>query len=474
MKIRFTLLLTLLYSSILSQTCSCLDDYYFIKNHIEKNHGGFNKKIKSPDEPAYKKFTDELNKEIKALKDNRHCIAYLKKYILYLQDHHSNITGAAGQPVNESSAAAIDSFLKSRVFLSTEIVRMDNDFLSDRLKNPADGIEGIYETADGTYKVTLLENKTAYRDYAAFILESKTPLWTCGQVKFELKKINDSVMQYFGFLRNHTLNYDEIPFKKDQFRITGWEKQTNKTDVKATVIDNQLIRFTVLDSQTTLISIRSFSSAVYKTLDSVYKQIIPQIKKYPYLIIDVRNNGGGADFAYSPLMPLLYTDTIHNDVVEIYNSPDNRKAYKKFDSLSVQSGNKAVFSRSLNVMNKGDSYSFIPLGTGMPSVSVFPVNSGYPKKIAILYNRGCASSCESLLFDALYSKKTIFVGENSGGYTGYGDVMNIQTPCGNTLSWTTTVYRDQWKYEFVGIPPQYKIPADEADWIDYTRRLLHR
>ncbi len=240
------------------------------------------------------------------------------------------------------------------------------------------------------------------------------------------------------------------------------------------IIPEKLIEFSVLDSQTTLLSIRSFSSSIYKTLNSVYKIVIPQIKKYRRLIIDIRNNGGGADFAYQPLMPLLYTDTIHNDVVDIYNTPGNLAAYKKFDSISVKNGNGAVFSRSIVLMEKATPYKFIPMGNGVPSISVLPVNKGYPDKIDILYNKGCASSCESLLFDALYSRKTVFVGENSGGYTGYGDVMNIQTPCGNTLRWTTTVYRDQWRYEFVGIPPQYRVPDRETDWVEYTRKLISK
>ena len=460
-----------------SQNCNCRDEFNFIKDHIEKNHGGFNKKIKSPDEPAYKKFTDELEKEIAGLQDSRYCISYLKKYILYLQDHHSNITPATGNQVREDSAAAVEAFLKSPAYLNTEIIKTDSAIIAKRFqKEKKNSFEGIYQTSDKTYTVALLKNKTRRRDYAAVILHSKTPLWKKGQVKFELKQLNDSLFEIFVALRNHSLNYEQLYLKNGQLQLAGWYKPNELIKPVQSNIDNELIKFTILDSSTALLSIRSFDAALYSKLDSAYKKIIPQIKKYPRLIIDVRNNGGGSDWSYNALMPLIYTDPFESDVVEYYSTPDNMKAYQDCNER-LQKNNppgRPVFSAGIAAMKKANPYTFVPMGNGNPVKVVYGKNEGYPGKIAVLYNRFCASSCESLLFEVMHSSKTIMVGENSGGYTGYGNVMNITTPCGNQLSWTTTVYRNQWKYEFVGIPPQYRINEDEKDWVDYTRRLLEK
>jgi Peptidase family S41 len=471
--ILYSLLLVPLFSG--AQECNCLDEFHFIKSHIEKNHGGFNKKIKSPAEPRYKNFSAGIEKKIRGLTDNKYCIVWLKKYILYLKDHHSNITDGGEQAVREDSLPAVEAFLRSPAYRNAELIQWDSVKIAGYLKNSTDSIEGIYHTADGTYRVALLKNPTPYRDYAAIILQSTTRLWTMGQVKFEIKKINDSLAGYYYYLRNHASAYDEFALEKGRGVIPGWEKwQPVTTPSKIIPISNDIIRFSILDDRTSLLSIRSFSSSFYSILDSAYKKVIPEIMKYPYLIIDVRNNGGGADFCYGSLLPLLYTDTIYSDVVEIYNTPGNAEAYRKFNELSVKNGNPAVFARSLFLMSKAKSYTFIPMGSSRPSANVLPVNKGNPVKIAILYNRGCASSCESLLFNARYSKKTLLVGENSGGFTGYGDVMSLQTPCGNNLNWTTTVYRNQWKYELVGIPPKYRVPVEETDWVDYTRRLLEK
>ncbi|MGZ5248496.1 MAG: hypothetical protein ACXWCR_15420, partial [Flavitalea sp.] len=65
------------------------------------------------------------------------------------------------------------------------------------------------------------------------------------------------------------------------------------------------------------------------------------------------------------------------------------------------------------------------------------------------------------------------IGENSGGYIGYGNVMTAQTPCGQyTIQCTTTKYAEKSKYEFIGIPPQFK-PGKEQDWIKYATDKLN-
>lgn len=475
MKYFYSALLLFLYHRSYPQACSCLDDYYFIKTHIEKNHGGFNKKIKSPEEPAYKAFTAKLEEEIKKDKDGAYCIVSLKKYILYLQDHHTNITAGGGIVINENDSAAVNAFYKSPAYLNTEIIPLGSNGLPEKWgSEKINGPEGIYYTPDSTYIVALIKSRTGRRDYAAVILSSKTKLWSPGQVKFELKQVNDSLFDALISYRNHSINYEQVTYKRGIPDLNGWIKKGSAKAVPDT--DNSPVSFRVLDSATTLLSIRSFDAGLTKMLDSVYRSVMPQIKKYPRLIIDVRNNSGGSDMSYKALMPLLYTEPFESDVVEYFVTPGNIEAYEKYDAelLKRSPGSSPPFKQAIALMKKAAPYSFTGRGNGKPFKIQYSINKGYPSKIAVLYNKNCASSCESFLFEILNSSKTIRVGENSGGYTGYGNVMNIRTPCGNTLSWTTTVYRNQWKYEFAGIPPQYRIPDDETDWIGYTRKLLEK
>jgi C-terminal processing protease CtpA/Prc len=95
-----------------------------------------------------------------------------------------------------------------------------------------------------------------------------------------------------------------------------------------------------------------------------------------------------------------------------------------------------------------------------------------PSKVAILMNRNCASSCESLLFWAKESDKTILLGENSGGYVGYGEIETSTTPNFNfLLGCTMTRYEKQRQFEAVGIPPTFYLKNDK-DWVKQAVKLL--
>jgi hypothetical protein len=72
----------------------------------------------------------------------------------------------------------------------------------------------------------------------------------------------------------------------------------------------------------------------------------------------------------------------------------------------------------------------------------------------------------------IQSSKVVTLGENSGGYLGYGNVMTTDTPCGHfSLRSTTTKYKNNSRYEFIGIEPMIKLPAG-SNWIEAARKAL--
>lgn len=463
-----------------AQSCNCQQDFAFVRQHMEKNHPGFNSDIKNPNQPAYKAFVQSLEKKIAADPNSKYCIAYLKQYLFYLKDHHINISGPVVQ-VKEDSLPAVEAFLRSPVFLSTERMEIDSAQMMNYLQQLKDpGLEGIYRTPDGTYTIAVVKKQNDRRDFAGIILSSSSRLWQKGQVKLELKQLNDSVLQVYSYLRNHSLNYDELPFRKGTTALPGWQKLfPSAHEPNSETISTEVFSFKILDSNTAYLAIRTFSGRYSTMLDSAYKAVIPEIQKHRNLIIDVRNNGGGSDNNYKALMPLIYTDPITNDVVDYFATPDNIKAYTALRDLYKSKPETygelgyTNWEYGMNKMQSVKPYSFVLMGSGEPSVTKYTPVAGYPARVAIIYNRNTASAGEAFLFEARTSKKLITVGENSGGYTGYGNVMQITTPCGNTLGWTTTRYRMQRQYDFTGIPPQYRVPATEGNWVEYARRILN-
>ncbi|HYC30125.1 MAG TPA: S41 family peptidase, partial [Chitinophagaceae bacterium] len=307
-----------------AQTCDCQQELNFVRQHMEKNHPGFNSDIKDPNQPAYKAFVQSLEQKIAADKSGKHCIAYLKQYMFYLKDHHINIYGSSVN-VREDSSAAVEAFLTSPAFTSTERIQVDSAQLKD-----LSGLEGIYSTPDGTYTIAVIKSPNETRDYAGVILSSKSKLWETGQVKLELKQLNDSVLQVYTYLRNHSLNYDEVRGTD----LPGWQKQLPAGSTNGSEqLSRDIFTFKLLDSNTAYIAIRSFAGGYATLLDSAYKAVMPEIKKRRNLIIDVRNNGGGSDLNYKALMPFIYTDPIVGDVVDYYATPDNIKAYEQLRDL---------------------------------------------------------------------------------------------------------------------------------------------
>ena len=255
-----------------AQGCKCLEDFYFIKNHTETNHPAFNKTIRGLKETEYDVFVNQLVQNIKSDTDDKYCIIYLKKYIAYLKDHHSGVDVGEDIIVNEDSLPEVEAFYKSAAYRNTEIINIDSSLLRLLKKTDTMSIEGIYNHNKGIYTVAVIKNQTAFRDYIGIIIESKTRLWKKGQVKFELKQVNDSLMDVYLSLKNHRIDYEPAVIKKGILQLENWKKQNDSINNENAFIDDDLIRFVILDSTTTLLSILSFNLDFKKRLDSATKK----------------------------------------------------------------------------------------------------------------------------------------------------------------------------------------------------------
>lgn len=80
-------------------------------------------------------------------------------------------------------------------------------------------------------------------------------------------------------------------------------------------------------------------------------------------------------------------------------------------------------------MKAAKPFTFNPQTEDTASTWALDSSSIFPKKIALLFNRGTASAAEGMILDFMQSDKVITIRENSGGYIGYGNVMTAQTPC---------------------------------------------
>jgi hypothetical protein len=161
-------------------------------------------------------------------------------------------------------------------------------------------------------------------------------------------------------------------------------------------------------------------------------------------------------------LKIIYTKPLLIDEAEVWVSPDNIHAYENYHSIDEE---------LIYRMKNATQYSFINQKEN--AISKLELEgTEYPEKVIILQNKYTASAAEGFICYALQSDKVITVGENTGGFIDYGNVMAVEVPCSKyIINTTTTRYKNYYKYEFVGIPPMIPLSNNE-DWISNVLKIL--
>lgn len=474
MKFSIVVLLSILHTFVKAQNCNCENELQFVTNYYETNLPGFTDNVNDSNRQAYLNFKEELKlKANKFCDDKSECFKLLTYYVEFFKDNHSGIDYNDYQKVNESNPKDLEEFLNSDLFKKHETIDLNSICFK---KRELQSIQNTYQSKDSIYTVNIIEQKNGVRDYIGVITDSRTPLWARGQVKFELKKKANNKFDMLVYMRDHSIKYfNDIEFKNgilanNWFNTELKQRHTYNIDAPKDLI------FKEINSQINYIHIPTFSGYWSAKLDSFYSKYDKAIQSKPYLIIDVRNNGGGSDDNANPLLKYIYSKPFYSDKVELYVTEENiRKSIEwyetnKIDTINFDKSFMKEIQEEIERMKKAPLNSFI----SRSDKQLIKLNQvlKHPKKIAVLMNRNCASSCESLLFWAMESSKCILMGENSGGYVGYGEIGSTTTPYFKfNLGCTMTRYDYQRAYESIGIPVQYYLNNNE-DWIDQCVKIL--
>jgi len=462
-KLIILLFLAVSVSVVTGQNCDLYSEFMFVKDYFEKNSPAF-QIIKSDADnlKAYHKKVAEIISQLKNENQNELSNQSFNKYASLLKDHHSGIDPNFGRiNIDWSSQTAVDSFKTTPQYLSFEKMKIDSAKIVAGLeKLPEDDIRGVY-TNGGSTEVAVID--AGANKFKAVVLR-KNKLLDVGHILFELIR-NDKNNSYSGIYYTGLLGFNfkdyflpEVKYANGQLPNLGFSK------TKFSAIENtKAYDFKELDTETNYLQLKSFDYSLKSELDSLYNEIDALIQKKPYLIIDLRDNGGGSEACYLNLMPYLYTQPLDVDEVLVWVTPDNIKRYEEDPTRD-----KELIER----MKNAESNTFI--SQKEDAIQQWTMEgTEFPKKVAILYNKHTASSAEGMITYAIQSDKVITLGENSGGFIGYGDVLSTQTPCGNfTIRCTTTKYKNNAHYEFVGIPPMIRIDDPSEDWIEMAVATL--
>lgn len=478
MKPLLFLLFVFLYSVAQGQQCNCETEFVFLKNYMEANHPGLNSGLKNNDD--YRKRVKSLAAEIRRNKPGNDCILYLQDYFTLLKDHHIYINPVipSFRRYNVNSPKSLDSLYQSALFRSTEQYKLDSFALARRLATkPEQDIEGWYRDAQGSLIAFVKAPKEKWT-YKGVVVSSKTKLFPPGTVRYQLRPRSTGLLWAMVTLPDHQQLYTAVPSSADGLSFIGLKRADMKRSGELALAGKSPFEFHALDSQTNYLRVSSFDASLTMTLDSFYNAIDSQVQSKPFLVIDVRNNGGGSDASFFGLFRHLYTKPVYGDEVQIWVSPENIKRYE--ESLAAKKARPGDYSQQaieyeaslIDRLKNARPYSFIPLIEGTPTPITAQAVQANPSRIVVLMNKGCASAAESFIYYASQSDKVTTMGDNSKGMMGYGNVLTATTPCyGYHFGTTTTRYSQFSRYEFVGITPEVRL-TEKQDWIREALQFL--
>lgn len=280
--------------------------------------------------------------------------------------------------------------------------------------------------------------------------------------KNECYKIIQDWLSYFHDHHTHLYTHLVVnPPKEEKDSVKNTPNLSQQTELKS------------INKSTLYFRLPTFNHNVKDRIDSLIEASLDQILETPYLILDVRDNGGGSDITYAGLIQFLYTNKITLVNNSIWSSADNIQKFKNIlmDPEYPESGKGYI--RSLVKRLEENPNTFVKKEAHVIRRKTVLAE---PRQIIVLINRGCASSCEEFVLLARQSKKTILMGENTMGVLDYANVHHLDLPFpewGLQYATSRSNRLPKFPIDNIGIAPTEKIATDE-NWVVFAANWLKR
>ncbi|AXY74698.1 hypothetical protein D3H65_12205 [Paraflavitalea soli] len=468
MKYMMVMALLCLAASVKSQTCACEKEFLHVKNIVEHNFAGYADRVKALSKAGYEKKVHQLLQLTRNKFSSDNCPLIIYQYLKIFKSHH------LGFAPNYDPAKTDTDFVNHR-----PVYNITDEEIA-RLKQSRSW-EGIYYfTYDSSTKIAVIKDPTDIHDYIGVTIESTRPTWKKGLIKFEGKLENDSILSGLLYMRNHRPKFEGFWLHDNNNMISGdWRREGAPAPVKQAAANSSpgeripTIHAKNLSANTFYLKIGSSDLKHKPAIDSILKANEGLLNSIPNLVLDFRDNGGGADATWAPLIPYLYTQPIKEIGADVWATELTIAGYKKYlEDKNLPQANRDRLLRKIAKMEaakgkwiRGNEDEINSSFTAKP----------FPQKVVILINRWCGSATEEFLLAAQQSTKVILVGENTIGNLDYSNVVEVPFSCyPYTLTYATTRSRrlDMGQgIDNVGIAPKYRL-AEEADWIQETLRIL--
>ena len=224
----------------------------------------------------------------------------------------------------------------------------------------------------------------------------------------------------------------------------------------------------VLSPRTLLIHLPSFSPPHRVALETLLRKQRAVLLSHPNWIIDVRDNDGGADSSYAPLLPWLVAEQPVNVGVEWLSTPANQHAHEQICARYAP-GDAACQQFAQSVLA---ALRAVPAGTwARVQGERFVYERGpapekrRPQKVAVLMDKECGSSCEQFLLTVRQGFAVKLLGRPSFGALDYSNMRPFSLPSGRRDLWyatSRTLRLPQMPVDALGVLPDVLLPELQA------------
>jgi hypothetical protein len=191
----------------------------------------------------------------------------------------------------------------------------------------------------------------------------------------------------------------------------------------------------LLSAHTLVLTLPSFWPAYLHPLQQLLLDHHEELASHRNWIIDVRNNDGGSDSTYAPVLPWLMAD----ESVEIGGdwlvTPANIAGQENACALLLP-GDKdcsKLLEDALEHMRKAVPGSYIPQGEEIHYGREDGLEPRRPTRVAVLIDHPCGSSCEQFVLTVRESFTVKLIGRNTFGVLDYSNIRPHTLPSGKRL-----------------------------------------
>lgn len=471
MKIQIVLLFLLLsvFGYVNAQTqCNCNDALQKIILKIESEYPGFD--IKTKDKLLYNSVKESSTKLALENKNPSECLDILKAYIGFFKDRHIGVL--PNEYLSQQNTTSKTTETKISKPANIDLKRFKKDIVTK-----PNQFEGIWK--DDNYEIGV--KKVNQNEYIGFIIKADPKYWKSNEIKFRL--FADGTCEYYmqdrSVQKGKYKIYDASILFFDALK-SSFTKQLpaatlNQEEIKDKI--NEINGFYVkkLTPRTTLIKLPNFSEVFLEAIEAMLEKNKKLIENSEFLIIDVRDNSGGTDNAYSSILPYISTNPIRSVGVEYLSSEsfirNSQKYLQGLEKDSIKNKDRIDNLRKRIVLlkeNLGKYVNFSDKKVNIENINYAPKS---PSQIVVLANNRTASAAENFLLRTKQSKKVKIMGIPSSGVLDYANAMFFEYGCDNYKLLMPT-YRSfrlpDYPIDNIGVQPDIYIDTSVSDWVKYA------